>query len=194
MEMVLYPSMRLGGLSILILAPSALSWICGSYALPELARDGTWVRFGMGAAGVPGPTWHPVGNPPRSCICDSDQAFITLLTNSQEQLGKQEVSYNGSITSAGKRKISYYLQDCFIFTLFTLEIAWYGALGQSGSSQCSGRWIKLCHNAFLKGSFLEVGSFVGAVGGGNHFAPQLDVGCREMPHTWLRAGWKLSGP
>lgn len=112
--------------------------------------------------------------PPRSCICDSDQAFITLLTNSQEHLGTQEMSYNGSITRAGKRKISYYLQDWFSFTLFTLEIAWCGALGQSGSSQCSGLWMKPCHNVFLKGAFWEVGSFVGVAGGGGVI----------FPHSW----------
>lgn len=136
--------------------------------------------------------------PPRSCICDSDQAFITLLTNSQEHLGTQEMSYNGSITSAGKRKISYYLQDWFSFTLFTLEIAWCGALGQSGSSQCSGLWMKPCHNVFLKGVFWEEGSFVGAVWGKEPFFPTAGHRMqRDAPHlawSWMEITWSLGKP
>lgn len=50
-------------------------------------------------------------------------SFLFSLFNSQQHQGPWEVGYNDPITSADKRKISYYLGDWFIFTLFTLEIA-----------------------------------------------------------------------
>lgn len=60
-------------------------------------------------------------------------SLLNSLFNSQQHQRKYRAVYNGSITSADKRKISYYLGNWFIFTLFTSETTQCRARGFAGA-------------------------------------------------------------